>query len=550
MAVAIIVIAAVATFSGCTTIADYTLGEEFTPGHQQMLMRHRSYKDGKLVVTGDTLTDYEKNPSLCKIFQTRLFRTDEVSTKSLGKIYLGHQEDATFGNRTFGFTGQILRLNGVDDSVGFGFRPIYDSMMFIFAVDTFAGDTTKPVKYHIYALTDNMVKEGVKDTVFYANYDPRHEGVLENDAEPIFTFTFPDPDNGIYTTSKRLRLKETPATKAFIDKLMCKTTLDKNGLANDNIEAYASDSAFVHNFYGLHIEVAEQPTENSAVYAFSSSSTGLRLMGRSRNAGADADIIADTIDITYAFYNQDAAKLGNLSAQSVKYDFSGSTLADYVFDEKEENRSEVAMGYIDGCAGVYTELSFTDDFLYSLRNIHGGNEYSSVAINQAALKIYVEGAEYDYTNIKPIEMAKTLDSSIGRLGIYSDYRDLIDRTDPETEQVIYYLLPIPIADYLYMQESSGSLYYNGYINRSLACYEMNISSYIQALANAVLKLEENENGEVEFEKLEEEYHIPRTLYLAPEAYDRFTLRRSIVQGSDKQTSKATIQLDLTYTLVK
>lgn len=532
-AVAIVVVAAVATFSGCTTTADYTLGEEFTPGHQQMLMRHRSYKGGKLVVTGDALTPSEENPSLCKIFQTRLFRTDSVNTKSLGKIFIGHQKDARFGNRTFDFTGQILHMNGVNDSVGFGFRPVYDSMMFIFAVDTFAGDTTKPMKYHIYALTESMVKENTTDTVFYANYDPRHEGALESSAEPIFTFTFPDPDNGIYTNSKSLRLKETPATKAFIDKLMCKTTLDKNGLANDNIESYQSDSAFVHTFHGLRIEVAEQPTENSAVYALSSASTGIRLLGRSRNAGADADIVADTIDITYAFYDKEATEYGNLSAQSVKYDFSGSEIAGYLFDEKEEERSEVAVGYVDGCAGVYTELHLTDEFLHSLRNIHGGNtDYVSVAINQAALKIYVEGADYDYTQIDPIAMSEKLNSSIGRLGIYSDYKTLT-----------------PIPDYLYAQENSSSLYYNGYMNRSLACYEMNISSYIQALANAVLELEEDENGKVNFED-KEKFPIPRTLYLAPEAYNRFTLGRSVVQGSDEQVTPAAIQLDITYTLVK
>jgi hypothetical protein len=414
-------------------------------------------------------------------------------------------------------------------------------------VDTFAGDTTKPTKYNIYALTSNIVKEGVEDTVFYANYDPRREGALESGAEPIFTFTFPDQSNGIYTTSTSLRLTETKAGKAFIDKLLCKTTLDQNGMANDNVKAYASDSAFVHNFYGLHIELAEPATENGAVYAFSSSSTGIRLMGRSRNAGADADIIADTIDMSYRFSDSNAKKFGNLSAQSVEYDFSGSELAGYVIDEKEENRSEVEIGYIDGCAGVYTELHFTDEFLRSIYNIHGGNtDYVSVAINQAALKIYIEGADDDYMKLDPITMAKKLNNSIGRLGIYYDYRDLKGRKDPITGEVAYEMLPFPILDYHYTQETSGVLHYNGYINRSLACYEMNISSYIQALANEVLKLEENENGEVDFSKLS----IPRTLYLAPEATNRFTLSRSVVQGCEEQSSTASIVLDLTYTLIK
>ena len=154
---------------------------------------------------------------------------------------------------------------------------------------------------------------------------------------------------------------------------------------------------------------------------------------------------------------------------------------------------------------------------------------SYAAINQAMLKIYIEGSEYDYNKIEPIAMADKLNSSLTRLGIYTDYKTLT-----------------PIPDYLYSQESSGVLYFNGYMNRSLACYEMNISSYIQSLVNEVLNMEENADGTLDFSKLV----IPRKLYLAPEAYDGFSFKRSIIQGSDEKTNPASIQLELTYTLVK
>lgn len=522
-AVVIFVIAAVATFSGCTTIADYTLGEELTPGHQQMVIRYRSYKGGMLKET-------DKAATPCKVFETRLFRTDSVGTTSLGKVYLGHQKDSRFGNREFGFTGQMLFMKGVNDSLGFGYRPIYDSMMFIFAVDTFAGDTSKPVKYNIYELTKSIVPKSAEDTIFYANYDPRHEGVLATDAKPIFTFQFPDPDNGIYTTSTSLRLTETDASKEFIDRLMCRSKLDANGLANDNVEAYASDSAFVANFHGLHIEVAEAPAGEGSAFSFASKSTGLRLFGRMRNPGHDADIVMDTLNISYLFKDEYSERHGNVSAQSISYDFAGTEIGNFGVEETNLNREEVAIGYVDGCAGVYTELKLSDEFLYSLREIHGGDtDYVSAAINQAALKIYIDGANYDYTLIDPVPMSEKLNSSIIRLGIYTDYKTLE-----------------PIPDYLYTQESSGILYYNGYMNRSLACYEMNISSYMQALANEVLNLEEGADGKVDFSKMS----IPRTLYLAPGAYDRFTFNRSVIQGCDEQTTPATIQLELTYTLVK
>ena len=519
----LIAVAATATFSSCTTMADYTLGEEFTPGNQQMKIRYRLYKDGML-------KESEQATTACKVFETRLFRTDSISTALMDNVYLGSQNDARFGKRQFSYAGQFLYNKNVNDSVGFGYRPVLDSVMFIFAVDTFAGDTTKPVKFNIYELQDDLVAEGAEDTIFYANYDPREAGHIASDAEPIFTFTFPDPEKGIYTKSTSVRLQETAATKAFMDRLMCKGKLDANGLANNNVEAYENDSTFVYSFPGIYIEVAEEPKGEGSVFSLTASSTGIQLLGRTRNAGSDADILADTLDMSFTFRNTNYTRGSLVGAQRVAHDFEGSELGSLSLDETDENRDEISIGYIDGCGGVYTEITFTDEFLHSLRNLNNGDQtFVSAAINQAALRLYIEGAEYDYTTIDPIPMSEKLNSVLPRLGIYTDYKTLQ-----------------PIPDYLYSQESSGMVYYNGYINRSLACYEMNISSYMQALVNEVLNLEEEADGTLDFSKMD----VPRTLYIAPGAYDRFSLCRSVIQGGDNELNPASVQLDLTYTLVK
>ena len=60
--IALFAIVLVTIFGGCTTVADYSLGEEFAPGHQQMVMRHRSYKGGMLKET-----DVADTP--CKVFE-------------------------------------------------------------------------------------------------------------------------------------------------------------------------------------------------------------------------------------------------------------------------------------------------------------------------------------------------------------------------------------------------------------------------------------------------------------------------------------------------
>lgn len=526
-AAAMALVAALTASVGCTTTADYTMGEELAPGNQQMVVRHRLYSGGMLKET-----DSEDTP--CKVFEARLYQTDSVASAKLDNLYLGLHSDSRFGVRKLGFTSQYLFMEAVNDTTGFGFRPVYDSAMFRFAVDTFAGDTTRPVKYHVYELTADLVNEESEDSVFYLSYDPRAKGQIAADAQPIFTFEFPDPAKGVYTTSTSVRMRETPATREFINRLLCTDpdNLAWDGMAVKNVEAYSSDSAFIHNFRGLYIEAAaDMPEGEGSVFSFNPSATGFEVLGRSRNNGADMQIMADTIDMVYYFKDSYAGKYGNMWVQSARHDYSGTEFATHPFDESQAVREEVALGYIDGCGGVITELTFTDDFLNSLRNINGGDEdYVSAAINQAAVRIYFEKSDYDYNKIDPVAMGETLNASMSRLGMYTNYKTLT-----------------PVADYLYTQESSStSLAYNGYANRSLACYEMNISSYMQSLVNELLELEPEDDGTVDLDKLT----TPRKIYLGPGAYDRFTFTRSVVQGGDTAVNPAAIQVALTYTLVK
>ncbi len=528
-AAAIVAAAAFATLSGCTTTADYTMGEELAPGNQQMVVRHRLYSGGTIRESG-----FDDVP--CKVFETRLYKTDSIASASLGKLYLGLQSDERFGVRKLSFASQYLFMKTIGDSAGFGFRPVYDSAMFRFSVDTFAGDTTRPIRYNVYALVDDLVNEKSEDSVFYLSYDPRAKGHIAADAQPVFTFDFPDPARGVYTTSSSLRMNETPATRAFVNRLLCTDpdNLAWDGMAVKGVEAYQSDSAFVHSFKGFYIEAADDvPSGEGSSFSFSPTSTGFQILGRNRNAGPDPDIMTDTIDITYYFKdNTYATGYGNVSVQRAELDYSLTEFASLPFDERIENRAEVEMGYIDGCGGVITELTLTDEFLLSLRNINNGDDdYVSAAINQAAVRIYLEGADYDYDRIDPVGMAERLNSSLSRLGMYTNYKKLT-----------------PVADYMYTRENSNgtTLTYNGYANRSRACYEMNISSHIQALMNELLALEPQADGSVDLSQLT----IPRRIYLGPDAYDRFTFNRSVVQGGDVTFNPASIQMEITYTLVK
>lgn len=539
---AIVFLAAWASLTGCTTTADYTLGEELAPGHQQLNMRHRLYSNGMLKETKDN----EMINTPCKVFEMRLYRTDSVNAASLDQLYLGLQKHDYYGVRKMGFASQMLFMSGVDDSIGFGYRPVYDSMMFLFEVDTFAGDTTKPIKYNVYALSEDLVNEESEDSIFIITYNPRTAGHLAADAEPIYTFEFPNAAKGVYTNSTQLRMQETPKTMEFLKKLIC-WELDENGLANKNTEFYQSDSAFVHNFPGLYIEAeAETPDGDGSAFAFKPTSTGISFYGRTRNPGADVDIMCDTLNMNYYFRDNNVIDYGNVSAQSVTFDYSGSEFASTPMYETEENRPEVGIGYVDGCGGMVTELTFTEEFLLSLYELvcdqEGNQDYSSAAMNQAALRIYLEDAVYDYTALDPISWAEKLNQSIPRLGLYINYKN---RT--------------PIPDYLYsVEDSGGTLAYNGYLNRSHAYYEMDITSYVQELVNDMIEIQPKSAEDIKeaYKKDKEEQtnkYFSHRFFIGPAANKIFTFDRSAVQGADvsmPDITKAAMELEITYTLIK
>ena len=192
-----------ALMTACTTTADYTLGEEIAPGHQQMEVRHRHYKNGEVVDTHD-----KDDVRACKLMEARLFRSDSIKSNKLDKLVLGVQRSNEWGSRKMSFTSQYLFMSAVTDSLGFGYRPVFDSMCLRFAVDTFAGDTLTPIRFNVYALNKPMLERGeTTDSVKYLTYDPRREGILDATAEPIFTFQFPNQAKGIYTTSEMLRME-------------------------------------------------------------------------------------------------------------------------------------------------------------------------------------------------------------------------------------------------------------------------------------------------------------------------------------------------------
>jgi hypothetical protein len=179
--------------------------------------------------------------------------------------------------------------------------------------------------------------------------------------------------------------------------------------------------------------------------------------------------------------------------------------------------------------GPATEIYLTDEFLNELIYLETSElgKYSRMGINQCLFTIYVDGADYDWsvTQSRAEQLTPLLSKSFARLGTYLNYNTLS---------------PVIDYDYVYEKTYSTDIVYDGYLDRSRGCYEMDITGFMQRLCNYVNSLDKISDYD--------ETVTPRTIYLGPEAVSPYTFIHTQVQGS--LSSQAPIHLEMTYTLVK
>ena len=534
----VLVLAAV----GCTTEIDYTMGSEFVPANQHMELKRRVYSRG-------VMTEGEHSVP-CRLTTTRLYRTDSIASSNIYQGYFGCEYSDTYGERTAGFMSQMIFSLSLHKDRGWGYRPIFDSMRLSLYITDYHGDTTRKHRFAVYEITSNDYLKLSPDTSLYINFDP----TPYISSEPIFEFDFPNQEKGIYVgdvmspKNYEVLLEETPATREYISRLMFTTDLDATGgyaYDSDSLYVEGNERAFLDVVRGVYIapvKGAREGDEQGAMFATYLENTALMLYARDRYE-EDPTIIKDTTYMVYNFYldadtyNIDA---GNVSVNSVRHDFTGSTLEGLV-SEGETYSDEMVTCYVDGMGGVVTEVMFTDEFIQSLADIVLEADDAVVSVNQAQLAIYLEGSDYDYRLLEPSVVTPLLNASMSRMGLYTNYDQLI-----------------AISDYAYSAENSYTLAYGGSLNRSLACYTMDISTYIQSLM-FVAADNVDENGNVLFERFREDYSEGasyvglRRFYVAPEAYSLFTFQRQAINGSEGEVEGkrcvAPIKLDLTYTLV-
>ncbi|MBQ9138422.1 MAG: DUF4270 family protein [Alistipes sp.] len=575
-----LLVAVVALFAvGCSADVDSELGYDIIPDHQKMEMRHLRFKGGKVLVfnssaSSDDKSVYDEREG--KFFRTSLYHTDSLLSSNVSYGYLGVEHSDTFGMRAASLASSIIFMNSVDEETGFGYKPIFDTLSLVLTINDYGVDTLTPVKYELYELKKSLVGSvaDAADTAAYSNcWDKMTE--VYNEDKPLFTFTFPDGEKtGPTTTTIDLTPvygedgKLSAQTWDFVRRLMLipadyDTNPDWDGYTKDVDSLYSSEKKWLSRFHGVYIKPVLESVDKSkqgALYSFDLTASGLQLQGRNRNP-KDPTLIQDTIGANYYFYDSSLdgytdtygnyydgpADVKNVSVNSIKHDFTGSQLENVKFAAYDESgaklpnsaRDEVSTCFVEGFAGITTEIYFTDEFLMELKNAsyidpeNKEDKYRAIGINQCRLYLYLKGADYNWE--KNIENAHLLtplmDNCITRLGSYIGYSKLNCIADYDPEYEVAY---------------STELAYGGYLNRSRGCYELDITGFMQRLYNYVNSLDV-ESVE-QFKDKYDETFTPRAIYLGPEAISPYTLLRTEIQGSSSELSP--IHLEMTYTMVK
>ena len=526
---------------GCTTEVDFNLGAEYVPTNQNMELRRRVYRAGVMEEMGE-----QKGITMSK---TYLHQSDSIKSSNLDDVYFGQEQSAEFGTRRAGFMSQVLFGSKLDEEYGWGYRPIFDSMTLALYVTSYHGDTTKCRKFGVYEITSNSYIADSKDSVFYAEFDPKPYV----SSKPIFTFTYPNQNKGVYVGDmenphyESVTLEETNATMEYIRRLMFTTELDDEGYARDTAEIYeqGNEEKFVERIRGVYIAPLDElaSDDQGAMFSTDVENSALVLYARSRYK-EDPAIIKDTVIMSYNFYinpTEYNVKAGNISISHIEHEFNADDMA-----AVQEHR-EVLVGKVDAMTGIVTEVEFTDEFLQSLADIAKGRKGVKVSVNQAHLNIYLEGSGYDYNFADPIALGEIMDGSMVRMGLYSRYGGY---EEGYTNDII------AISDYLYTKESSSFVIaYDGYLNRSLGCYTMDISNFMQQLISNVIS-ESDENGVVDVEKFKTDkmLQISRRMFVGPSADALYGFNHQRIIGGDAVEvdgvkNSAPMTLELVYTVV-
>lgn len=489
------------TFMGCTAEVDDTTGSNLLP-------------DG---------TEMEIGMANIRGINTYMAKSDSVASSRLGRIMIGRIRNDVTGGLTASSVVQFVpsETNGSKTNP-YGYEPVVDSVDFMMQIGAIYGDPSVEQKFYIYRFEPKVPLN--YDSVYYHNYDV--ESAIDR-TKPLFSFKMKDEVvGGLY---KKLEVE--PEGERFLREL----------ISIDTTIYSKADTVFRKIFQGLYVAPSQDPEEapeNAAVYDINplgyiyigvSDETYLFVYAHNHKKAPEAGdelhecggrmkAVQDTVYVTYSFEDSgDLAVYPNTTIVITENDYTGSLVDESLLvDPNNFNPATATITdpfIVQGLHSATGYLHFTDEFISGLDELRwfrdeAGNKLKkgALVINKATLQISVEDPD-DY---------EMLDDAPRRLGMYYKYKG----ANPEN-----------IPDYMYLEESYYELTiaYGGYLNRGLGTYVMDISMYVQALAN---NPEETQRG----------------IWLGPSVDTQYEPKSVVLlNGADNPRQK--MEVGLVYTLV-
>jgi hypothetical protein len=468
--------------NSCTEVND-GLGEDLLPKNQKMTLR------------------------INKLGGVKIFtqKQDSVISGNFNEVSFGKVSDPTFGSRVNSFIVQFLPSTLPYDGKGYGLDPIVDSLILTLPLTRVDGDYDVEQSFKVYAIEWKDDQSSGPDSLsvdstYYTFFSPAE---YYDASRPLFTFTH----SGKKGIDKQLI--PTPEGEAYL-----------KSIVDFNPNSYDNNALFRKKYKGFYITPDETSPSAAAVYGSSLyyETAGLTLYARNHDT-IDRSKIYDTVMTAFSFYDlsSEGEDFRNVSINVVDWDYSGTPIEEAF--ELTKNDTPQSVAYVQPMSGAMTRLEFTDELVNTLRDLRNqtdseGNTvmWPNIMINQAVMYVYLKD-----------DSTLTLDSSMKRVGSYLNANTLAYTPD----YLFSYEASYQQTDETYM------LPYNGYLDRSLGYYKMDITSYIQQLAKEV---EEGKKAA-----------ISQTVYLASDAYSFFLPGQSVIQNGDDADKQ--IEIKITYTLI-
>lgn len=349
---------------------------------------------------------------------------DSIPTNGFKYPYIGSVVDPLFGGTDFSFVTTYIPGYFKNDSI-WGDEPKIDSVFLEFIADNRFGDSLQTLNISVKELINPLPYPKQADSVYYSNFDIKP---YLSDRE-LISFTMPGP-----SYRKRVR----------VDNSFAERFLDTTG------QIFVFDSLFIKKYPGLYFE-SETFNTTGIVYTMETITSTIRIYYHNKNKPK-----ADTTSVDFLLQNTS----NNLNEQFtlIKHNYN---LADPIVGinpasiNKDEAQKKI---YIQAFSGVMGRIEFPKERIDAIINDAKEKGFSTIAVNNARVKFNVN-----------VPSVVNLDTALTRLGIMVDY---------ETKKLIKDYYP-----YDEKENNPSAPDFDGYLNRALNCYTMDITGYVQSLFN-------------------------------------------------------------------